>query len=177
MSVFTNCLNKFFKDNENIDNISGKQIIKLGNKYDIGTHNILGIIQGNRFNWSWSIPTFKRQDIVNEGIAYKYLEHGLSIFKDKNQSELNNYNLYLRYILTKSQIELNSEYEVVWLLSILNNVKNKDNIILINKINIEGNLKKKNWEKNMKQIKYNEIDLNDKKHYYKIYEIPKKYLD
>ena len=177
MSVFTNCLNNFFKENENIKYISGKEILKIINKYDIGTHNILGILQGNKFNWSWSIPTFKKQDIVNEGIAYKYLEHGLSIFKDTKESELNNFNLYIRYLLTKSQIELNSEYELIWLLSIFNNVKNKDNIILLNKINIEGDLKKKKWEKNMKHIKYNEIDLNDKKHYYKIYEIPKTYLD
>ena len=83
MSVFTNCLNKFFKENENINNISGKKIIELVNKYDIGTHNILGILQGNKFNWSWSIPSFKSQDIVNEGIAYKYLNYGLSIFKDQ----------------------------------------------------------------------------------------------
>jgi hypothetical protein len=152
-------------------------MLKLGKKYNIGVYNFLGIIQGNKFNWFWSIPTFKKEDMVNEGVAYKYLNYGLSIFKDEKQSELNYFNLYNRYILTRSQVEVNNEYELIWLLSILNNVKSKDNILVINKINIEGDLKKKNWEKSIKHIKYNEVNLDDEKHYYKVFEIPKKYLD
>ena len=83
MSVFTNCLNNFFKENEKIKYISGKKMLKLGKKYNIGVYNFLGIIQGNKFNWFWSIPTFKKEDMVNEGVAYKYLNYGLSIFKDE----------------------------------------------------------------------------------------------
>lgn len=177
MSIFINCLNKFFKENDNITYISSKKILELQNKYNIGTYNILGILQGNTFNWAWSIPVFKYQDTVNEGNSYNYLNYGLTIFKNDNDSELNSFKLYTRYILTRSNIIVKSNYELIWLFSILNDIKKKNNIFLIAKVNIEGNLKKKNWEKNIKHIDYNNIVLNDEKHYYKIYEIPKKYLD
>ena len=135
--------------------------------YYIGTKYLLGIIDIKLFKWVWTIPTtIKHGDIYNENVGYKYLTYGTSIFQNNHSNYLQ---LYIRYILTKSEFKFTEEFDLMTFLSIMNHIKNKENTILI--------LKFKKSDLSVEDVKYNKIDLNNDKYYYKIYEIPIKHFN
>jgi hypothetical protein len=180
MSLYINCLNNFFKNKKKNKKLNHKQIRKLNTKYKIAIYNILGVIDSDNFVPMWSIPVDKKHDVINEGISYKYLQYGLSILKNYgNMTENHYFNLYIRSIITSSNIKINNNFELILLLSIFNHIKKSTNEIIIFK-----------WDKTkmvhdadynykiptISQINYDEIQFNNNDYYYKIFEIPKKYL-
>lgn len=164
MEEYIEMYNLFFQDQNRNKNLKlPKNIKQWASKHQIGTKYLLGIIDNKQFKWIWTIPTLiDYGDLYNENIGYKYLNYGASIFKKKS----NYFQLYTRYILTKSDFKLNETFDLITFFSVLNNIKNKDNMLLI--------LKFKKSDLSVEQINYNKINLDDKKYYYKVYEIPKK---
>ena len=89
------------------------------------------------------------------------------------------FNLYIRSIITSSNLKINNQFELILLLSIFNHIKKSTNEIVIFK-----------WDKTkmiydeiynykiptISQINYDEIQFDNNDYYYKIFEIPKKYL-
>jgi hypothetical protein len=180
MSIYINCLNKFFKENKLVKQISEKKLVEISKKYNIGIYNILGILQNDQFKWAWSIPVDKKFDVVNEGYHYKYLKYGLSILRDDNMTESSYFLLYIRYILTKSEFNFKNLFEITIFLSILNHLKAKNNQLVI----LKFDTKKLSTDPTDKQkypttsiIRYDQIEINNLRYYYKIFEIPKKYLN
>ena len=166
MNKYIEMYNSFFLNQNITKNLRlPKDIKSWATKYNIGTKHLLGTIDNKLFKWVWTIPTIiEYGDIYNENIGYKYLTYGISIFQQKNDS--NHFQLYIRYILTKSDFKFNEDFDLITFLSVLNNIKNKDNTLLI--------LKFKKSDLSVEEINYNKINLDDKKYYYKVYEIPKK---
>ena len=163
MDKYIEMYNSFFKDKNITKNLKvPKNIKEWAKKNKIGTKYLLGVIDNNLYKWVWTIPTtIKYGDIYNENIGYKYLSYGTSIF----QSESNYFQLYVRYILTKSEFKLKNRFDFTTFMSVLNNIKNKNNTLLI--------LKFKKSDLSVEHIKHDKINLDDNKYYYKIYEIPK----
>ena len=149
MSIYIDCLNKFFKENKSVKNINEKKLVEISKKHDIGIYNILGILQNDKFKWAWSIPVDKKYDVVNESYHYKYLRYGLSILRDNKMVESSYFLLYIRYILTKSEFKFSQKYQIILLLSILNHLKAKNNQLMI-------------WQFDTKKLS---IDPKDKKKY------------
>ena len=187
MSVYIDCLNKFFKENKISKKLTSSQLIKLSKTKLVGVFNILGFIQNKTYIWSWTSPVDGAFDAINEGLAYKYLHYGLTIFRNNKMMESDYFKLYIRYILTKSNIKFNNNFDIIIFLIILNYIKNKKNNIIILKYNKNNKKQKKNNKKTegwknidlvqISHIDYSDINLDDDKCYYIIYEIPKKDLD
>jgi hypothetical protein len=167
MEQYIEMYNLFFQDQNKYKNLKLPANIKQwASKHQIGTKYLLGVIDNQQFKWIWTIPTLiDYGDLYNENIGYKYLNYGTSIFKKKS----NYFQLYTRYILTKSDFKLNETFDIITFLSVLNNIKNKDNTLLI--------LKFKKSDLSVEQINHSKINLDDNKYYYKIYEIPKKIIN
>jgi len=187
MSVYIDCLNKFFKENKFSKKLTYKQLIKLSKDNSISIFNTLGFIQKQSYIWSWSSPVNKSFDVINEGLSFKYLQYGLTIFKNDKMTEDDYFKVYIRYILTKSNIKLNNNFDLILFLSILNYIKNKNNKLVILKYtkNKEKKKDKKNrtegW-KNVNLVKithidYSDIELDNDKYFYKIFELPQKLLN
>lgn len=180
MSLYIDCLNKFFKVHGKKKNkLQHNNIRKLNKKYEIAIYNTLGIISNDEFIPSWSIPVDKIHDVVNESLSYKYLLYGISILRDKNMTSNSYFKLYIRYLLTKSNIKLKNHFDLVLLLSIFNLIKKNTNEIVIFKWDKTKMISDKHFDykiPTISEIFYNEIEFNNPNFYYKIFEIPRKFI-
>ena len=167
MSLYIDCLNKFFKVHGNKKNkLQHKNIRKLNDKYEIAIYNTLGIISNDEFKPSWSIPVDKIHDVVNESLSYKYLLYGISILRDTNMTSNSYFKLYI-------------QFDIVLLLSIFNLVKKDTNEIVIFKWDKTKMISDKNFDykiPTISEIFYNDIEFNNPNFYYKIFEIPRKLI-
>jgi len=112
-----------------------KKLSKQNIKYDkdkTESKYIIGVIdENNVFHWQWSLINNTNR-YINENISYNLLKYALSIIDDT--SELGSYQKYIRYLFTKSEIKLNSEFDLTILLSCINSIK-KDFYILGRSLN------------------------------------------
>lgn len=182
MSLYIDSLNNFFKNAKKYKKLNHKQIRKLNKNYKIGTFNTLGVIENKKYVPYWTIPVDKRFDSINENLSYQYLQYALTIFSDpeKYKSDRTYFNFYIRNILTKSNINIENQFQIVLLLSIYNKLKKDKNEIVILRWDKSNLILDKDYNykiPTISQIYYDQIDLDNDNYYYKIYEIPKKYLN